>query len=76
MPRLARANTWIAPQAMHRYTVPMGLPSITLRDANPSYEEGVVFARHLDEPAPPAQEAQARPATKELGYVPLELTPN
>ena len=30
----------------------MDHPSVTLRDANPLYEEGVVFARYLDEIAP------------------------
>jgi len=30
----------------------MDRPSVTLRDANPLYEEGVVFARYLDEIAP------------------------
>ena len=30
----------------------MDYPSVTLRDANPLFEEGVVFARYLDDIAP------------------------
>jgi ribosomal protein S18 acetylase RimI-like enzyme len=35
-----------------RYTGSMDRPSVTLRDANPLYEEGVLFAQYLDGIAP------------------------